>query len=64
MAPRVATIHDNYQRAEPGPPYPSASLPHDTSMGIRGCPPHYASVHPLSTVGCHPTQQPSKLLSL
>jgi hypothetical protein len=27
-APRVATVHDDYQRVEPGPPYPSAHLPH------------------------------------
>jgi hypothetical protein len=27
-APRVATVHDNYQRVELGPRYPSAPLPH------------------------------------
>jgi hypothetical protein len=36
-APQVATVHDDYQRVEPDPPYPSAGLPHDTSMGIHGC---------------------------
>jgi hypothetical protein len=63
-AQRVATVHDDYQRVELGPPYPSADLPHDTTAGIHGWPPHYPSVHSLSTVGCHPTQQPSKLLNL
>jgi hypothetical protein len=38
-APWEATVHDYYQRVEPGPPHPSASLPHDTSMGIHGWPP-------------------------
>jgi hypothetical protein len=37
--PRVATVHNDYQRVEPGPPYPSASLSRDTSTGIRGWPP-------------------------
>jgi hypothetical protein len=36
--PQVATVHDNYQRVELGPPYRSACLPRDTSMGIRGWP--------------------------
>jgi hypothetical protein len=62
--PRVATVHDDYQRVESGPPYPSEGLPCDTSTGIHGCPPHYPSIHLLSMVGCRPTQQPSKLLSL
>jgi hypothetical protein len=39
--PRVATIHDDYQRVESGPPYPSARLPHDTSTGIHRWPMHY-----------------------
>jgi hypothetical protein len=37
-------FHDEYQRVEPGPPYPSAALPRDTSLGIRGWHPHYHSV--------------------
>jgi hypothetical protein len=44
QAPRVATIHDDYQRVKSGPPYPSAGLPRDTSLGIRGWPPHYPNV--------------------
>jgi hypothetical protein len=63
-ASRVATVHDNYQRVEPGPLYPSVGIPCDTSMGICGWPPHYLTIHPLSIVGCHPTQRPLKLLSL
>jgi hypothetical protein len=63
-APRMIIVHDDYQRVEPGSAYPSAGLPRDISTGIRGWPPHYPSVHPLSTVGCRPTQRPSKLLSL
>jgi hypothetical protein len=39
--PREATVHDDYQRVESGPPYPSAGLPCDTSMGTCGWPPHY-----------------------
>jgi hypothetical protein len=54
----VATVH------EPGPPYSRAGPPHDTSTSIRGWPPHYTIVHPLSMVGCRPTQQLSNLLSL
>jgi hypothetical protein len=45
-------------------PHPSACLPRDTSMGTRGWSTHYPSVHPLSNIGYHPTQWPSKLLSL
>jgi hypothetical protein len=63
-APRVATFHDDYQSVKPGPPYPSAGPPRDTSMGIRGWPPQCPSVHLLRIVGYHPTLQPLKLLSL
>jgi hypothetical protein len=45
-------------------PHPSARLPRDTVIGIRGCPVHYPSVHPVGVVGYHPTQQLYKLLSL
>jgi hypothetical protein len=45
-ASRVTTVHNDYQRVEPGPPYPSAIF------------------HAYALVGCHPTQRPSKLLSL
>jgi hypothetical protein len=64
QTPWVATVHDDYQRVKPGPPYPSACLPRDTSTGIRGWPPHYPNVHPLSMVGCRPTLRSLKLLSL
>jgi hypothetical protein len=62
--PRVAIVHDYYQRVKLGPPYPSASLPRDTSTGIHGWHPHYPTVHLLGMVGCHTTQRPLKLLSL
>jgi hypothetical protein len=62
--PRVATMHGDYQRVESVLPYPSAGLPRDTVMGIRGWPPQYPIVHSLRMVGCHPTQRLSKLLSL
>jgi hypothetical protein len=62
--PWVTTIYDDYQGVKPGPPYPSACIPRDTSMGIRGCPTHYPNVHPGGMVGYRPTQRPSKLQSL
>jgi hypothetical protein len=39
-------VHENYQRVELDPPYPSARLPRDTLTGIRGWPMHY----PLYTI--------------
>jgi hypothetical protein len=62
--PWATIVHDDYQRVESGPYYPSAGLPHDTLTGIRGWPPHYPFYHPLSMVGCHPTLRPLKLQSL
>jgi hypothetical protein len=63
-APRVARVHDDYQIGEPGPPYPSVVFhtyaSADTSWAARTLS-HYTSG---SRVGCHPTQWPSKLLSL
>jgi hypothetical protein len=54
---RVATVHDDDQRVEPDPPYPSARLPHDTTLGaICGWPMHYPFYHPRGMVGYHPTQ--------
>jgi hypothetical protein len=44
QAPWVATVHDDYQRVEPGPPYPSAGLPRDTLSGIYEWLPHYPKV--------------------
>jgi hypothetical protein len=44
QAPRVTTVHDDNQRVEPDPSYPSAGLPRDTSSGIRGWLPHYSNV--------------------
>jgi hypothetical protein len=32
------------QRDDPGPPHPSACLPHDTLMGIHGWPMHYPNI--------------------
>jgi hypothetical protein len=53
--PRVTTVHDDYQRVEPGPSYPSAGLPRDTSMGIRGWLAQYPSIHLLNMVKCRLT---------
>jgi hypothetical protein len=39
--PRVTTIHNDYQKVEPGPPYPSAGFQRNSSTGIHGWPPHY-----------------------
>jgi hypothetical protein len=53
---RVAIVHNDDQRVEPGPPYPSARLPRDTTIGtIRGWPMHYPFYHPRDMVGYHPT---------
>jgi hypothetical protein len=30
------TVHDDYQRVQQGPPYPSAGLPHDTYRASMG----------------------------
>jgi hypothetical protein len=57
---QVATVHDDYQRVEPGPPHPSARLPRDTTLGYLwvACTlsllPRRAI--PVGVVGCHPTQ--------
>jgi hypothetical protein len=32
------------QRDDPGPPHPSARIPHDTSTGIRGWPTQYGRI--------------------
>jgi hypothetical protein len=40
----VAIVHDDYQRVEPGPPYPSARLPHVCLGG------HTMGAHALSVV--------------
>jgi hypothetical protein len=54
--PRVAMVHDNDQRVKTGPPYPSARLPRDTTLGaIRGWPMHYPFYHPRGMVGYHST---------
>jgi hypothetical protein len=55
-APRVAIVHDDYQRVEPGPPYPSARLPRDTTLrAIRARPMHYPLYHPRGMIGYLPT---------
>jgi hypothetical protein len=61
---RVATFHDDYQRVEPGPPYPSAIFHVKASTGSPWVARILSQCHPWSTVGCHPTQWSSKLLSL
>jgi hypothetical protein len=62
--PHVAIVHDNYQRVKPGPSYPSACLPRDTSTSIRGWSTHYPDLHSVGMVGYRPIRWPSKLLSL
>jgi hypothetical protein len=67
-APRVATIHDDYQRVKSGPPHPSACLPCDTSLGYPWVA-HTLSLLPhraitVGVMGCPPTQRSMKLLSL
>jgi hypothetical protein len=63
-ATRVATFHDGYQRVEPGPPYPSVIIHTKTTTGSPWVARTLSKCHSWSTVGCHPTQRPSKLLSL
>jgi hypothetical protein len=63
-ATRVATFHDDYQRVEPDLPYPSAIFHAKTSTGNLWVAQTLSQCHPWSTVGCHPTQWPSTLLSL
>jgi hypothetical protein len=60
----VTTFHDDYQRVELGPPYPSGILHVKTSMGSPWLARTLSQCHPWSTVGCRPTQRPSMLLSL
>jgi hypothetical protein len=62
--PCVATVHDDDQGVEPGPPHPSAHLSRDVSTGIHGWPIYYHDLHPGGMVGHCPTKRPSKLLSL
>jgi hypothetical protein len=64
QAPRAATFRDDYQRVEPGPPYSSAVLHTKTSTGRPWVAWTLSQCHPWSTLGCHPTQRSSKLLSL
>jgi hypothetical protein len=64
-AAQVATVHDDYQRIEPDPPYSSAHLPRDiTHWAIRGWHMHHPFYHIRGMVGYRPTQRPTKLVSL
>jgi hypothetical protein len=63
-ASRVTTFRDNYQRVKSGPPYPSIVFHTKTSLGSPWVARTLSQCHLWSTVGCHPTQRPSKLLSL
>jgi hypothetical protein len=63
-ATRVTTFHNDYQKIEPGPPYPSVNFHAKTSIGSLWVAWILSQCHPWSTVECHPTQRPSNLLSL
>jgi hypothetical protein len=53
----VTIVNDDYHRVEPGPPYPSARLLRDTTLGaIRWWPMNYPFYHPRGIVGYRPTQ--------
>jgi hypothetical protein len=43
-ATRVATFHDDYQRVDPGPPYPSAVFHAKPRRVVREWPEHYPNV--------------------
>jgi hypothetical protein len=43
-ATRVATFHDDYQRVDPGPPYPSVVFHAKPQRAVRGWPEHYPNV--------------------
>jgi hypothetical protein len=60
----MAIFGDDYQRVEPDPLYPSAVFHVKTSTGSPWVPQTLSQCHPRSTVGYHPTQRLSKLLSL
>jgi hypothetical protein len=63
-ATRVTTFRDDYQRVELGPPYPSVVFHVKTLTGSSWVTRTLSQCHSWSTVGCRPTQWPSKLLSL
>jgi hypothetical protein len=63
-ASRVTTFRDNYQRVKSGPLYPSIIFHTKTSLGSPLVARTLSQCHLWSTVGCRPTQRPSKLLSL
>jgi hypothetical protein len=60
---RVAIFHDDYKRVESGPLYPSAVFHAKTSIGSPWVARTLSQYYSWSTVGCRPTQRPSKLLS-
>jgi hypothetical protein len=63
-ASRVVTFHDDYQRVELGPPYPSVIFHVKASSDSPWVAQTLSQCHLWSTVGCHLTQRSSKLLSL
>jgi hypothetical protein len=63
-ATRVATFRDDYQRVDPGPPYPSVIFHVKSSTCSPGMARTLSQCHPWGTVGCRPTQRPSTLLIL
>jgi hypothetical protein len=60
----VAIVRDDNQRVELSPPYPSACLPRDTSLGYPWVSHTLSLMHPGSMVGYYPTRRPTKRLSL
>jgi hypothetical protein len=54
--PRVATFRDVLKESGRVLPHPSARLPRDTLMGIRGWHMHYLNVHLGGMVGYRPTR--------
>jgi hypothetical protein len=60
----MATVHDDNQRVELGPPYSSARLPRDTSLYYPWVAHALTLIHPGGMVGHRLTRQPMKLLSL
>jgi hypothetical protein len=60
----VATFYNDYQKVEPGPPYPSVVFHVKTSTSSPWVAWSLSQCHRWNTVGCCPTRRSSKVLSL